>query len=172
MGLDEDLEALADVVTRLRRGLRRGVRPAVPHEALPPAQIEVLQYVAETPAIRASELTDRMLVAPTTVSTLVGQLLGRQLIERRPHPADRRAWLLHPTPAGHRELARWQASTAGVLRPAMKALPKADRQAIRASLPALERLVAELDAATDPAARPEVTGAGDENRTRTVSLGS
>lgn len=142
-----DHERLAAVVTRLRRALRRGVRPSVPHEALPVAQVEVLQYLAETPGLRASDLTDRMLLAPTTVSTLVGQLLDRTLVERRPDPDDRRVWHLHLTVGGLAELNRWQQSTTGLLRPALTALTTQDRQAIRAALPALERLVGQLDAA-------------------------
>lgn len=140
-----DHERLAATVTRLRRALRRGVRPEVPHETLPVAQIEVLQYLAETPGLRASDLTERMLLAPTTVSTLVGQLLTGRLVERRPDPADRRVWHLYLTAGGRGELTHWQESTAGVLRPALTALPAADRQAIRAALPALERLVDRLE---------------------------
>jgi DNA-binding MarR family transcriptional regulator len=155
MAKDADLETLADVVTRLRRALRRGVRPAVPHEALAPAQVEVLQYLAESPGLRAGELTDRMLLAPTTISTLIGQLLDRGLVERRPHPTDRRAWQLHATAAGLAELTHWQAATLGALRPAMQSLTKADRQAVRAALPALERLVAALDVTTPESAEAD-----------------
>ena len=147
MAREADHERLAAVVMRLRRALRRGVRPTVPHEALPVAQVEVLQYLAETPGLRASDLTERMLLAPTTVSTLVGQLLDRALVERQPDPSDRRVWHLHLTDSGLAELTLWQQSTTGLLRPALKALPAADRQAIRAALPALERLVAKLDVA-------------------------
>lgn len=149
MAREADHERLAAVVTRLRRALRRGVRPAVPHETLPVAQIEVLQYLAETPGLRASDLTERMLLAPTTVSTLVGQLLDRSLVERRPDATDRRVWHLHLTAGGVAELTLWQQSTTGLLRPALKALSTADRQAIRAALPALERLVSGVDVAAD-----------------------
>lgn len=150
MAREPDHERLAAVVTRLRRALRRGVRPAVPHEALPVAQVEVLQYLAESPGLRASDLTERMLLAPTTVSTLVGQLLDRRLVERRPDRADRRVWHLHLTDSGLAELTLWQQATTGLLRPALKGLPTADRRAIRAALPALERLVGRLDPAASP----------------------
>lgn len=140
-----DHERLAATVTRLRRALRRGVRPEVPHESLPVAQIEVLQYLAEAPGLRASDLTERMLLAPTTVSTLVGQLLKGQLVERRPDRDDRRVWHLYLSARGRGELAHWQESTAGVLRPALSGLTVDDRQLIRAALPALERLVDRLE---------------------------
>ena len=100
-----DLDALADVVTRLRRALRRVVRSDVPFEALPMAQIEVMQLLAERPGLRAGEVGEALLLASTTVSTLIGALLTQDLIERQADPADRRAWRLLLTEDGETRLA-------------------------------------------------------------------
>lgn len=142
-----DLDALADVVTRLRRALRRVVRSDVPFETLPMAQIEVMQLLAERPGLRAGEVGDALLLAPTTVSTLVGALLTQDLIDRRADPADRRAWQLHLTEEGDQRLAQWQQSNRRILREAASQLAAADLRALRAAVPALTRLAGHLDSA-------------------------
>ncbi len=134
-------EGLADVVARLRRALRRGVRVGVPQESLSVAQVEVLQLLAETPGLRTGGVGERLRLAPTTVSTLVGQLLEKDAVERRTDPADGRAWILQLTPLGTALLARWQDTNAGVLREALARLPDRERRAIDRALPALDRLI-------------------------------
>ena len=140
-----DEPALADVVARLRRALRRSVRVEVPFEAVSVAQVELMQLLADSPGLRAREISDRLLLAPTTVSTLIGQLLTSDLIDRRPDPADRRAWQLHLTGDGKKQLRSWQQANRRVLDGAMAKLEAADRRAVRAALPALARLVGHLD---------------------------
>jgi DNA-binding MarR family transcriptional regulator len=145
-----DLDALADAVTRLRRALRRVVRSDIPFEASSMAQIEVLQLLAERPGLRAGEVGEALLLAPTTVSTLVGALLTQDLIDRRADPSDRRAWQLHLTPDGEQRLADWQQSNRRVMRDAATNLGADDLRALRDALPALIRLVSELDAGRHP----------------------
>jgi DNA-binding MarR family transcriptional regulator len=144
-----DLEALADIVARLRRALRRGVRTDVPFESLSVAQIELMQLLAEQPGLRASDVGDHLLLAPTTVSTLVGALLAGELIERTADPADRRAWRLSLTTQGKKRLADWQQSNKRVLHDALARLNAADQRALRGALPALTKLVANLDPSRD-----------------------
>lgn len=133
------------MVTRLRRALRRVVRSDVPFEALPMAQIEVMQLLAERPGLRASEVGEALLLAPTTVSTLIGSLLAQDLIDRQPDPADRRAWRLLLTAEGEARLADWQQSNRRVMRSAAAHLGDEDLAALRDALPALSKLVAHLD---------------------------
>jgi DNA-binding MarR family transcriptional regulator len=140
-----DLDALADVVTRLRRALRRLVRSELTFDT-PMAQIEVMQLLDERPGLRAGEVGEALLLAPTTVSTLVGALLAQDLIDRRADPADRRAWQLHLTRAGKQQLADWQHSNRRMLRDAASQLDASDLRALRDAVPALAKLVAQLDA--------------------------
>jgi DNA-binding MarR family transcriptional regulator len=144
-----DLDALADIVTRLRRVLRRVVRSDLPFEALPMAQIEVMQLLLERPGLRAGEVGEALLLAPTTVSTLVGALLTQDLIEREADPADRRAWRLSLTEDGEDRLADWQQANRRVMRDAASQLGTDDLRALRDALPALSRLVAHLDSGAD-----------------------
>lgn len=109
------------------------------------AQIEVMQLLAERPGLRAGEVGDALLLAPTTVSTLVGALLTQDLIERQADPADRRAWRLLLTEDGETRLADWQQSNRRVMRAAAANLSEDELQALRNALPALSKLVAHLD---------------------------
>jgi DNA-binding MarR family transcriptional regulator len=143
-GSAADLDALADVVTRLRRALRRLVRSELPFDT-PMAQIEVMQLLADRPGLRAGEVGEALMLAPTTVSTLVGALLAHDLIDRRADPSDRRAWQLHLTASGQQQLADWQQSNRRVLRDAASELDAADLRALHDAVPALAKLVAELD---------------------------
>jgi DNA-binding MarR family transcriptional regulator len=113
------------------------------------AQIELMQLLAEQPGLRASDVGDHLLLAPTTVSTLVGALLAGELIERTADPADRRAWRLSLTTQGKKRLADWQQSNKRVLHDALARLNAADQRALRGALPALTKLVANLDPSRD-----------------------
>lgn len=98
------VEEVAEVVSRLRRALRRGARVSFPQEQVSVAGLELLHFLAEQPGARAGELAHALRLAPTTVSTLVSQLLDKHAIERRADPADRRAWHLHLTATGAAQL--------------------------------------------------------------------
>lgn len=141
-----EVDTLADIVARLRRALRRSVRSDLSLEALPVAQIEVLQLLADRPGLRSGAVGEQLLLAPTTVSTLVGALLSSGRIERRPDPADRRAFHLHLTATGAEDLARWQRANTQVLHDAMAQLGAGEQRALRGALPALAKLVGHLDA--------------------------
>jgi DNA-binding MarR family transcriptional regulator len=135
---------LADTVARLRRALRRGVRRALPAQALSVAQIEVLQAIADGPGLRSTDLGERLSLAPTTVSTLLSPLLAKELVARDADPGDRRVYRLSLTPAGADALAVWQHTTMHVIVAAFVQLTADDRRAIRRAVPALDRLVDRL----------------------------
>jgi len=145
-----EVDVLADVVARLRRALRRGVRTEVPFEALSVAQVELLQSIADTPGVRAGALAERLLLAPTTVSTLVAALLDGGLLDRGRDPRDGRAYVLALTEEGRERLDAWQRATTGVLASALDGLSAADRQTLQRAVPALDRLVAALDTRPRP----------------------
>jgi DNA-binding MarR family transcriptional regulator len=135
-----------DVVTRLRRVLRTGVRGEFPWESLPMAQVEILQRLAEEPALRVSDLATRHKLAANTVSTLVQQLVTAGLVERTPDPADRRAVTVSLTDEGHQRLRQWLEAHERRLARALASLDRDDRRVIVASLGPLARLVDELEA--------------------------
>jgi DNA-binding MarR family transcriptional regulator len=142
-------EALAARMTSawggVRRRLRRGARAAVGGEPLTGAQVELLRLVEAQPGIGVGDAAAALHLAPNTVSTLVGGLVSADLLERRPDPDDRRAARLVLTAAATERLRRWRDERDRLLAAALGELRPADVDALRASLPALERLLAVLE---------------------------
>lgn len=136
---------LAEVVTRLRRSLRAGVRTEYAWERLPMAQVELLQRLADEPGLRVTELAARHRLATNTVSTLVQQMVDAGLVQRSPDPADRRATTITLTADGHAQLLGWLQANARRLQEALAELGAADRAAILDVVPALTRLVEALE---------------------------
>ena len=141
---------LADMVARLRRAIRRAARAVTGSDGLSVAQLELLQAVAEHPDPRAGKIAQQLRLSPNSVTTLVNPLADLGMLTREPGQTDRRAVYLQLTPAGRAALRTWQAVNADLLNRALATLPGQDRAAITAALPALGRLVAELDR-VDPA---------------------
>ena len=140
-----DAWSLTGVITRLRRVLRSSVRQEFPWESLPMAQVEVLQRLTDEPGMGVSDLAERQRLATNTVSSLVQQMVTAGLVERTPHPGDRRAVNLNLTQTGKDILAAWQAANDRRLRQALERLPKAYQDAIENAIPALTALAALLE---------------------------
>jgi DNA-binding MarR family transcriptional regulator len=154
-----DARRLTEVVTRLRRALRASIRTDYPWETLPMAQVELLQVLAEHSPARIGDLAARQRLATSTVSGLVGQMIGAGLVARAVDPGDRRASAVTLTDAGRDQLAAWTRAHERRLDAALAALDDADRDIVRAALPALFRLARHLD---DPDEPDDVTAAGPE----------
>lgn len=138
---------LTDVVARLRRALRRSIRSDYPWEERPMAQMEVLQTLRDTGAIRLGDLADRLNLAQSTVSALVGRLLNDGLVTRGIDANDRRAAVLELTSAGQTSVAEWDDAHQQRLARALESLSQAQRRRIGSALSALAELVQALDAA-------------------------
>jgi len=144
--LDETLAAeLAAAWGGVRRRLRRGARAVVGGEPLRGAEIELLRVVEAQPGIGVGEAAGALHLAPNTVSTLVGGLVSDGLLERRPDPEDRRAARLELTHAARDRIRRFRDERDRLLAAALAELDADDAAALRASLPALERLLAALE---------------------------
>ena len=145
--MDTDVSGwqLAEVVTRVRRSLRAGVRTEYAWERLPMAQVELLQRLADEPGLRVTDLATRHRLATNTVSTLVQQMVDAGLVQRSPDPADRRATTLALTAEGHAQLQGWLQANARRLQDALAELAPRDRAAILRVVPALARLVDALE---------------------------
>jgi DNA-binding MarR family transcriptional regulator len=128
-----------------RRRLRRGARAVVGGEPLTGAQVELLRLVEAQPGIGVGEAAGALHVAPNTVSTLVGRLAGQGLLARRPDPDDRRAARLELTDAAKDRIRRFRDERDRLLAAALAELDADDVGTLRASLPALERLLAALE---------------------------
>jgi DNA-binding MarR family transcriptional regulator len=140
-----DAWLLTDVVTRLRRTLRASIRTEYPWEALPMAQVEILQRLCDEPGLRLGDLATRHHLAANTVSGIVQQLVTAGLAERTTDARDRRAVRLEATALGRKMLADWQAAHERRFAEALQRLSAADRASVLAAVPALDRLVTELE---------------------------
>jgi DNA-binding MarR family transcriptional regulator len=143
---DDFAELLAGVHRLMRRRLRTGVTG-------PPirgAQVELLRLVDKHPGARVSQAAERMGLAGNTVSTLVNQLVDAGLLRRETAADDRRAAVLHLTPAAERRLRDWQERREALMREQVGRLSEEDRAALAAAVPALRGLARglreELDA--------------------------
>lgn len=145
-----DDTALADVVARLRRAMRRAARAADPQGTLSVAQLELLSCLAENPGARPGRVARLLNLAPNSVTSLVNGLNDRGLVTRSGSDDDRRAVSLRLTTMGSHAVERWQAINAEILRAAFEDLHPAWQHLLAAALPALRELVQAIDAQAEP----------------------
>jgi DNA-binding MarR family transcriptional regulator len=146
---------LADAVSRLRRAMRRSARAhqglaseGTRSGALSVAQLEMLSCVAENPASRPGQLGRLLLLAPSSVTSLVNALRAAGLITRVSGP-DRRTAELRLTDAGEAAVHRWYATNEAIVSAALASLPPASRAALSRALPAFRELTGAIDALAD-----------------------
>ena len=132
-----------DTVIALRRVARRAARRNLPE--LPSSESELLSLVEELKGIGVNEAARLMQVSPNTVSTLIRSLTKRGLLERLSDPSDRRAALLHVTGAGAARIRRIRRQRAEAMTKAIGALEEADRATLAHAVPAMRRLLSELE---------------------------
>jgi DNA-binding MarR family transcriptional regulator len=154
---------IADVVSRLRRAMRRAARAAGRDGRLPGglsvAQLELLSCLADNPGARPSQLARLLRLAPSSVATLVQGLRRSGLVSRTGGERDRRTASLLLTPDGTAMVTRWQELNERLLQAAIASLGAASRDALDAALPGLRELTGAVDAlADDPAAAAAEAG--------------
>jgi DNA-binding MarR family transcriptional regulator len=138
-------EAVADLVARLRRAMRKAARARVPTMPLSVAQLELLSLVQEHPGARSGDLAGLLHLAANSVSTLANAMTGAGMLERSPGAADKRTVQFALTPQGAQLVRQWRTTNAALLQSAIAALNPPDRQVLAQAMPVLEHLVALLD---------------------------
>jgi DNA-binding MarR family transcriptional regulator len=146
---DETLGAdLVEAWGGVRRRLRRGAARVVAGDPLTPAEVELLRLVAGRPALTVREAADALHLAANTVSTLVGGLADRVLLDRRRDERDRRAVRLTVTPAARLRMRAWHDERNRLLTLALVELTPEDRASLDASLEPMRRLAVALERLT------------------------
>jgi DNA-binding MarR family transcriptional regulator len=152
LGQEQIGPELADIVSRLRRAMRRAARAADPALGLSVAQLELLSCMAEHPGIRPSQLARMLRLAPSSVATLLGGLQSAGYVTRTPGAdgtGDRRTVNLDLSGSGAAAVVRWHRVNEDIIQTALSVLPDRDQAALRDAAPALRDLTTSIDAQAD-----------------------
>ncbi|HZX04484.1 MarR family winged helix-turn-helix transcriptional regulator [Kribbella sp.] len=139
--LTEDLLAAIGLV---RRHLRRSVGRPFPESSLTDSQAELVRTVRRNPGISVAEAAGELGLVANTVSTLVGQLTERGLLQRTPDETDRRVARLTLTDPAREQVEAWRDRRTALVTRALDDLSPADRDALQAALPVLAVLADRL----------------------------
>lgn len=137
-----ELPALGAVGRALRRAVRRRLVTASP---LSEAQVGVLRTLQARPGLSSGAVAERLQLAPSTVSTVLRDLLDAGLVRRETDAQNRRATQLWLTEQAQARLSAWTSASEEVLTAALAQLDPADRLALQQALPAARRLTAALE---------------------------
>jgi DNA-binding MarR family transcriptional regulator len=161
-------EAVAALVAKMRRAMRKAARARTPGMPLSVAQLELLSLVQEHPGARPGDLAGLLRLAANSVSTLANAMVSAAMLYRSPGPTDKRTVEYTLTPRGAQLVGQWRTVNEGVLLYALAALGAQDRRVLSETLPVWERLVAAID---DQAQTPTHTpDTGIECRTTSLPL--
>ncbi len=97
-------EPLSEAFRGIARQLRHATAEALAPWDVTPSQARALGTLRRGGELRAGELAERLRIAPRSATEVIDGLAGRDLVERSPDPADRRATIVRLTAAGQ-ELA-------------------------------------------------------------------
>jgi DNA-binding MarR family transcriptional regulator len=106
-------------------------------QPIPVSEAHALAELTRNAPLGQAELGRRLRLEKSTVSRLVGQLIGRGWLERRPDPGDGRATLLVLTPAGQQAADALASARAAKFARLLEAIPAAEREAVLHALDTL-----------------------------------
>jgi MarR family transcriptional regulator for hemolysin len=108
-GLDPDMETnhrtLGFLVHDVARLLRKRFEQNARGSGLTRSQWQVLAYLERNEGIQQGGLAELLEIEAITLGRIVDKLQAQGLVERLPHPSDRRIWLLRLTEAAKPKLA-------------------------------------------------------------------
>jgi DNA-binding MarR family transcriptional regulator len=93
-------ETLADAFRSVSRQLRETSQETLAPWDINPSQFRALRVLNRHGAMRLSDLSGHLHIAPRSGTEVVDALESRSLVERRPDPSDRRATLVELTAHG------------------------------------------------------------------------
>jgi MarR family transcriptional regulator, transcriptional regulator for hemolysin len=96
--------AIGFLLHKVARLLRKRFAQNAHGSGLTRSQWQVLAYLSLNEGINQSGLAELLEVEPITLCRIVDKLQSFGLIERYPHPSDRRVWVLRLTPASRPKL--------------------------------------------------------------------
>lgn len=139
---------LIDVARMLRKCFEKNCR----HTGMTRAQWQVLSLLNRNQGITQGALAELLEVEPISIGRMVDRLEKAGMLERRPHPSDRRAWCLHLLPASQPVLEALKDLAATTRAELMAGLSKAEQ---RQALELLEKMKGNLAKALNEDGREE-----------------
>lgn len=134
-------EKLAERLLEVSSSLIRAARSAAAQGArrdVTIAQMELLRLIRRRPDITATEAATELRLARNTVSTLVGQLEGQGLLERRRDENDGRVVRLRLLPPAEVRMAAWRERRLRATTAAVSGLSAGEMTAIADAVAPLE----------------------------------
>ena len=98
-------------------------------------------------------IAERLLVSSASMTSLLDTLQRRGLVERRPHPTDRRKILVHLTADGQRIVDQQLPVLHAVIAQAISTLPEDDREHLLTSLTTIRARVGQIASQPLPPAK-------------------
>jgi DNA-binding MarR family transcriptional regulator len=120
------------------RAKRLPVPTALQGMDLAPRHLALLAYLQYEGPLTVSELADRLEVAPTTVSLMVGDLSRSGILTREEDDADRRRRIVAIAPDYAAPITEWLSGSAAAWTEVLEALTPAQRSTIVAAMRAYE----------------------------------
>jgi DNA-binding MarR family transcriptional regulator len=140
LSTDEAVRALLLLMPRL---VGRAKRLPVPTELqsldLAPRHLSLLSILLFDGPMTVNDLAERLEIAPTTVSLMVGELSRKGILERREDENDRRRRIVSITSAQQPAIRAWLARGATAWRDALSPLTPGERRTFVATLLAYEK---------------------------------
>jgi DNA-binding MarR family transcriptional regulator len=142
LSTDDAIRALLLLMPRL---VGRAKRLPIPEELqsldLAPRHLSLLSILLFDGPMTVNDLAERLEVAPTTVSLMVGELSRKGILERHEDDNDRRRRIINITSARQPAIRAWLARGATAWRDALSPLTPAERRTFVATLLAYEQAV-------------------------------
>jgi DNA-binding MarR family transcriptional regulator len=129
--MDENIGSMVADVTRL---IRRAFDERARGIGVTRPQWRVLSVLHRNEGINQGGLADLLEVEPITLCRMVDRLQEADLVERRPDPADRRAWRLHLTNKAQDLLNQLRPLAESLFEDSLEGLSDTERTQVMASL--------------------------------------
>jgi DNA-binding MarR family transcriptional regulator len=128
-------------VSRLARRLRvERAAAGLGEPDLSETQLAALATLERHGAMTPGELAEHEKVQPPSMTRVISVLVDSQLVRREPHPSDRRQVVLTATDAGRDLVIKARRRREAWLAQRLEELSPAERTALRAAAPILEKL--------------------------------
>jgi DNA-binding MarR family transcriptional regulator len=146
----DPIEVVADTLERLAMWVRRNAP-----SQLSTSTVTTLDTLASKGPLRISQLAEHEAISQPGMTTLVNRLEAAGHAERIGDPTDGRAALVRITEAGRAVLAQRHLTRAAALQTQLERLDAGDVSALRAALPAIERLTGAGESTPTPRPKPK-----------------